>query len=420
MTAPLTPLSLPDHADPGDETQARFRYQHAYGAMLALGSLRSSSSTLYTAIHCEQLEDLLAETVEGTFDAYQLKTRKPEQGPWRIREESFLGSVRRFVRHHQQFGEQLRTFHFVSNTEPLMVTTSENSRQQASSPGYLLKNCANHNCPADLPASAGKAFKSLLEACESTENELFSVLKRTHFVKGPPFDGYFDELVNRHLAAHSISQHIPISKLQRLARELISLFADASALPGDPDARVMPFDETKQGSTTVRSKRVTIDEVAALIHRRHQGAVHAALDGDLDLAGLSQIGSGRRRLVRKLEAGGLQQPQIRAQQRRLLTAQAWFLEQAAMDPGEAANILQQLVGVVGDLHANAHAEVYAPSSVFGLPLYNAMHKEFQLLIKQSPQKAAHQDTNFLFGVAALLTEDCQLWWSDVFDVEAAQ
>jgi len=70
----------------------------------------------YTALWCEQHEDFLAETAEGLFDAYQIKTRKSELGEWELNDEAFLKSIARFAKLDIEYPDKIRYFKFVSNT----------------------------------------------------------------------------------------------------------------------------------------------------------------------------------------------------------------------------------------------------------------------------------------------------------------
>lgn len=77
------PAEILDETDPGDETQRNFRYQHAYGVILLIAG--AASVEPYSAVWCEHHEDVLAERVDGSYDAYQIKTRQPERGYCRFR-----------------------------------------------------------------------------------------------------------------------------------------------------------------------------------------------------------------------------------------------------------------------------------------------------------------------------------------------
>ena len=71
---PVVQLDVYDGDDPGDETQRNFRYQHAYGVLLLAACL--SGQRHYTALWCEHHEDYLTEIGDGSFDAWQIKTRR--------------------------------------------------------------------------------------------------------------------------------------------------------------------------------------------------------------------------------------------------------------------------------------------------------------------------------------------------------
>jgi hypothetical protein len=79
---PPTPVDVFDGSDPGDATQRNFRYQHAFGVILLVAAKMGRRP--YVAIWCEQHEDLLAERSDRTFDGYQVKTSRPENGPWKL------------------------------------------------------------------------------------------------------------------------------------------------------------------------------------------------------------------------------------------------------------------------------------------------------------------------------------------------
>jgi hypothetical protein len=90
-----SPTDKRDQTDPGDEVLRRFRYQFAYGVILLVGA--ATRRLEYRAIWCEQHEDYLAEDSNQNFDAYQIKTKKPELGAWELNDEAMWKSMARFV-----------------------------------------------------------------------------------------------------------------------------------------------------------------------------------------------------------------------------------------------------------------------------------------------------------------------------------
>src|ERR1700676_1490749 len=82
LNAQVSPVDVFDSTDPGDATLRNYRYKHTYCVMLLVsGKLEKHP---YVAIWCEQHEDCLAERTDKTFDAYQIKTSRPENGAWKL------------------------------------------------------------------------------------------------------------------------------------------------------------------------------------------------------------------------------------------------------------------------------------------------------------------------------------------------
>jgi hypothetical protein len=89
--SPDTELSSGDR---GDDVQRRFRYQSAYAAQLSLELL--TEETEYSDLYCEQHEDVLLKRNDGRFNAFQVKTREIERGPFKTGDEEILKSLKRF------------------------------------------------------------------------------------------------------------------------------------------------------------------------------------------------------------------------------------------------------------------------------------------------------------------------------------
>lgn len=412
-------LSTIDHRDPGDETLQRYRYQHAYGAMLALGALRGAGAFEYVSIYCEHHEDLLGVLPGGEVHAFQVKTRKKELGYWMLSDSAFVHSIQRFVDLHGAHGADIGRFSFVSNVEPRDVDGDGDAkgRTKATSPKLLLESCRTCDDPSILSSGVADGFEGLRAACNCDSATLLSVLRRTDFVLGPDLLGFESELVADVLPAHSACTHLSASQLRRLTRELIELFTHASSLPVDPNARVLPAEVVKRGVTTSEAKQVPVSAVAELLARAQAKgrASYAGLAGDLSL---STLGDGHQVLVQKLRAGELDE-QIPNMQRRLLSTFEWVREQQIIDAEAASTTLRQLEGVVEGVYADEQALVSLDAPPWGKRLYGQMLQEFRRLAAADPQKVCNQDHERLFGVAGLLAEHCRIWWSPPFDVEAA-
>jgi hypothetical protein len=133
-----TPVDAFDASDPGDSTQRNFRYQHAYGVILLVASTLGLRP--YVAIWCEQHEDYLAERTDRTFDGYQIKTSRPENGAWKLNNFEFAKAIGRFAELVQEFGDAINGLFFVSNTECETVgKDNTNDRLRALCPRLFLE-----------------------------------------------------------------------------------------------------------------------------------------------------------------------------------------------------------------------------------------------------------------------------------------
>lgn len=398
-------------ADPGDSTLNKFRYQHAYGVILALGSIRGKSVN-FGSIYCEHHEDLLAVDPDNKLHAYQVKTL--ESGEWHNNDEAFYKSIRRFVELHRRFGDQVVRFHFVSNQRPCMVgRDTKKDTEKAKSPQLLLEMCADTQ-PKDFPPFLVQLLKKLCALCSCKEEELLSVLRRTTFVRGPALDSFEDELISRHLHETLQDEEVKMKVLKRMCREMIDVFTVASGLPSDPDARIIAASETKAGTTTVSAKQVSVSQVQDILDRRMKKASLVGLSTDATVASLEKSDSGHK-LVAKLERGGLY-AQVTSMQRRKLNMSAHFLEWAHQDAREADEALQHLQGVVDQIYADEHARIASVNKTFGLLLYNSMGDEFKRFLIGNQKSIYNVDCDILWGIAAYRTGECLMWWSEPFEI----
>ena len=220
-----SPVDTVNVADPGDAVQRNFRYQHAYGVVLLLGA--ATGKLDYKAVWCEQQEDLLGEVDGRLFDAYQVKTQKPERGYWQTLDDGFSNSIRRFCDHETLYPGAFRCFTFVSNTACL---DSEAKDKEKRSPVRLIASACASSSMNDLGPEARMGLAELAKAIERTENVLFSVLKKTKLLVGPSQDAFIAELALNHVPHFKELEGLTAARLQQVVFELMGVIAQASAL----------------------------------------------------------------------------------------------------------------------------------------------------------------------------------------------
>lgn len=158
-------------SDSGDQTQRNFRYQHAYGAILLIAG--ACKKKPYASVWCEHHEDLLAERIDKTYDAYQIKTRQPENGYWEITHEEVQKSLKRFVQLHAKFIGKINSFHFVSNTNFFDCGYDVKEDRLKKSPVKFLEAIKAAASKDNIAGPFDGVFKKLATDCDCTHKWVF-------------------------------------------------------------------------------------------------------------------------------------------------------------------------------------------------------------------------------------------------------
>lgn len=227
--APPTPVDAYDASDPGDTTQRNFRYQHAFGVILLVSGKLGLRP--YVAIWCEQHEDYLAERADRTFDGYQIKTSRPENGAWKLNDLGLIKTIGRFVELVQEFGDAINSLFFVSNTECVTVgKESTNDRLRALCPCLFLEHVQSCRTLADINSVFRPTFESLQAECGCAENILFRALQKIDIILGPSRGEIDAALSHEHIAKLDACKSLNADQLNAFRDGLVSQVYRASSL----------------------------------------------------------------------------------------------------------------------------------------------------------------------------------------------
>ncbi|HWQ92666.1 MAG TPA: dsDNA nuclease domain-containing protein [Clostridia bacterium] len=205
-----TPIITVAEADHGAETARNYRYQAAYSVILLIGA--AAGRLDLKSVWCEQHDDILAQINERLFDAYQVKTQRPERGAWELTDEPFVKSLKTFLKLDAEYNGQFRRFHFVSNTECL---ETEDKKKKHLCPKTLVQTATSCFRPEDLDDSTRKGFQLVLDATAGAANNLFKILQKLVFVKGPSRESFESEIAQNHIGQLEWCQ-LTQDKLERL------------------------------------------------------------------------------------------------------------------------------------------------------------------------------------------------------------
>ena len=408
-----SPIDSRDHSDPGDQVIRKFRYQHAYGVVLAI--LMMNKTRPYRAIWCEQHEDLLAEKKDALFEAFQVKTRKSETGPWNVTDEAFVKSIRRFVNLDLEFPHKITKFHFVSNTE---YSNSDAQKSIHLSPIKLSKAVRAAKSKNDLEDSALAGFEALRVVTEQDGDALFSVLQRLELVPGPTERAFEDELCQTHLPTLSQCSGLSARSLAKVLNSLIALMERAASLrSNDPLRHCVGLTSTDDVDPYLLGKRVCADDVTLAI----RDACDIGVQYPEELATLSfgEDQSSSAVLKKKLDRGGLG-ARYEAMRRKTLTAESTLLDVASRHENGKQKIAQ-IENVVLSECDEAHLRAsFRQAPPFGPAMLIDVYDRLKAITVNSPSKVYRQPYEVLVGVAGLLTSACRVWWSDRFQMEDDQ
>lgn len=401
-----------DHDDPGDDTQLRFRYQHGYGVILLAGA--ATGKLPYVAVWCEHHEDLLGEKANGQYDSFQIKTATPEGGPWKLGREKLRHSFQRFVEQDKKFPGRFDAHSFVSNVS---YYDTEQASEIEKSPVKLLaavRSCTN---VGDLASPYSTALNDLSQKIGCNVADLFGTCKRVKLVAGPPKESFETEVAHLHLPKLDGCSMLTAVELDGLRDEMIQVVFNASSLAiNDPSKHWCCVLGDDHLNPRLRAKRLVVSDVVtdvlsgkSVIFRFAPSTSELKLREQQHDLGI---------LAKKMVKGGLA-TQLDMMQWRTLSAERHLLSLAAQDPDEAAKVLNQLKGIVKGACVDAQTLASARPEPWGVEMYRQVTTRLQRVADHQPDLACQQAYECLIGVAGLLTEECEVWWSPSFDTKEA-
>lgn len=404
-----SPIEKRNLIDPGDETSRRYRYQFGFGSILLVASLRNEFD--YKAVWCEQHEDFLGEISEHLFDAYQIKTRKPELGEWKLNAPELIKSIDRFVALQRKHPKSFRRFKFVSNAK---FSNSNANTHKHLSPVKLLVSIEDAPTWEKLESTAKKGFKYLQNKVNATAEELFNLLKHVDLVCGPPLDGLEAVIAQIHIAKIPECSNYNATFLGRASEALIQKIHQASSLTTDnPSVHYVALNGGHHKDPLLRAKRVSLED--AILTVREVRGTFSYLS---TLASL-QLGTATEKLdtlQQKMVRGGLAL-HYETMRRRTLSAEQALLDLATR-PDDGSQICSQLENVVlGECNDAMLRESQNPEP-FGDKMLIKVQDRLKRIVNDQPTRVHHQDVDILIGIAGLLTTDCKVWWSKRFELEA--
>jgi hypothetical protein len=401
--------------DPGDETERNFRYQHQYGVVLLAAMRRGALN--YVSLYCEHHEDFLAERPDGLFDGYQIKTQRPENGAWTLKSAALTKSIGRFVDLMAAFPSQIGRFVFVSNSDVDAVTPiSKDDKRRGLCPGLMLDHVKSCSDADAVQPPFRRPFDALAAELGVGRSQLFEVLRKLETVKGPSREDFDAALAQEHIGGLPECAHLALGPLREICNDLVAKFHRAASLyVVDPDRYLATIASGSTLDPKIAAKRIVIADLAF--------APPSNVSETFRYHGAPTISLGQPRkkriLEQKLERGGVS-PLIDYMKAREQAAEYHFLEEQAKDSVRADLQLRQVEEAVHGECIESFMAHQAAGAQFGQPMFNGLTVRLRNLEAQRKDLLGGTPYEVLMGTAALLTNDCRVWWSERFQIEESE
>lgn len=408
-----SPFGVASENDPGDETLRNYRYQVSYGVILLINA--ASNRLPYKSIYAEHHEDFLCERNDSKVDCYQVKTRKPEEGEWDLSDEPLKRSIRRFTELHRKFEEHIEKFYFVSNASYSNPSKrSHDVTKNRRSPIHFLNHIAECESVSDIQDPYLETFRELEKYCECSPARLLKVLKMVGLINGPDRNSFDAEIVATHLPVMDGCGSLAVTSLNAIRDELVQKVFYASSLKvDDPSKHWTPINSDNELNPIILAKRVPVLEVSRTIADttatpfRYSNTLHPALN--------LGHGTGNIEKLRKKMLRGDLAFQIETMVSRSISAERRLIEIAHRKPESADVLLTQLVSVVKGECDEAYHHASVSGNIIGPQMLDDVFKRLKDKANLAITHGEPYET--LIGIAGLLTGECKVWWSEIFDLE---
>lgn len=259
MSEDNDPLYTDAREDSGAQTYRKYTYQAAYGVVLLVGA--ASRKRDYDYLVCEHHEDFLAHRKDGKYDAFQIKTRKRENGAWEVGSEPLCKAVSRFVLLEAAFASSIATYSFVSNAGFL---DSSSKTTGPKSPVALVEAVASATDRSKLPDVAQTALSRLITKIPGVnEDNLWGVLKKLNLITSLQEENLYPELCQTHVATLSWCQLNP-DKLREVAIQLVTWVGIASSdLTEAPEVHFPRDDPSASPAPRIAARVITVGDFVA-------------------------------------------------------------------------------------------------------------------------------------------------------------
>lgn len=403
-----SPDQILSKKDRGDETQNRFRYQNACACFISLNLL--SDDRKFSELYCEQHEDILLKLINGKFSGIQIKTKNLDLSPFNLNDEAIYNSFKRFVEHNINFPQKFESYIFATNAG-LLKSDSKGVKE------YIewLKNTDKETIEKNKKAF-GKFTKKIASDLSVSFEVVIDALVKVKFREGLPHTNDIDDKISAKLGATKECKSSYIRVVNEITDKLIKLHNDASSLKIDSDYAFLSEDPNEVlRKDIIEKKRITCDKLmnvilnetkldnSNLIRVPNNSAIHA-------------IPKSVKVLERKMDAANITTENITLFKDQKFAFEALITERFYKDQDQTGNDYNHLRQIALNESQISFDETYQESNPFGMQMLKDLRKRIHHRHLCNSDSFIGCEIEHVFGLIAILTEECKIWWSDKFEL----
>jgi hypothetical protein len=411
----ISPDTMLDKADPGDDIALRFNYQHCYAAINAIRLVTNESNI--AEIICENHEDILVKRPIGRFIGSQIKTRALMLPPFKSSDAQIRSALKKFCILDARFPDSFDGFDFTTNHGFWQETDSANNlpwlldgiRERGGIKGLRNTNPLRQFVD-EIAADAGLKSSEVAATLHKTS-------LRGHESDISGIRGHVRDTLSE---CPGVSD-LPYSIVFQIADAIIALAREASlkTLKGPIADLYAPGTHLAKAIDDQRlaGKRISKADVLAIIDQFKNNSKSYQ---DLDLTDLitpSDVPSDLVRAVRKLARGGVEAARVTNIEDLVRSFEALLLQWTRRyGADEAKKRYNNVLGVVRFETTEAQVDAAKAGEPYGSAMYANLVDRLHARLKQDADQLYKCRPEHLLGAAGLLTQQCKTWWSSKFDV----
>jgi hypothetical protein len=364
---------------------------------------------------CENHEDFLIKYPNGALVAVQIKTRDVDQLGFKAKEAQIVKAFARFAKLEQRFPGAFSCYEFVTNHNFWKDEDTDNNLP------YLLKTLHSRGGVKGLRRDHHlRGWVSIIAEEASLPEELVvrALLKCRQSNRNDTIESSRKDVLEAINECPNLC-NLPLNKARKLADDLISLARAASTRSSGSSVLSLYTAGSDFPSVLahqqLQAKRIAKLQVDALVSQASSPSVETLC---ADSTVTPRWGSNNLEvLYRKLERGQLETHRAVQLQDLVRSVEAMYLRWAAQFGAEEANRrIEDLRKIVRFDCAEAQVSAEKGGEPYASRMYVTLYNLLRARCSSDAEATYRCRPEHLMGTAAVLTDDCVVWWSEKFDV----